>query len=189
MILGTTMNKKYIFHVAFWMSAIIYLVFSPDLYYHFFVTEGKKTSYPYDAYALLSETSEFRANIDYLNLYDEKGTYELEGWIFLTGELTPTVNYDQTLVLISSKKLLGFEVENYVRKDVTNFYQARGWNRNLDDTGFRSKISIYGIRPGNYRILMFFKLDDGSTVYVDTHRCITRTPNTLILREREAICE
>lgn len=178
--------KKIILHILFWSAALAYLVFAPALYLHWFVTDGKNTK---SLDELPAQAVEFRVNLEYLQLYDKKGTYELEGWSFLTmDDAVPVEEYKREIILASPKKIYTFEGEPYGRnrRDVTEFYKSMG--KDLDASGFRSKISIYVLKPDDYKVLILFRLNDGEAVYIDTYRCLTRTPNNLILKEKGSSC-
>jgi hypothetical protein len=173
-------------HILFWSVALAYFIAAPSLYYQWFVTDGKTIA---SMKELPPPTGEFKVNIEYLQLYDEKGTYELEGWSFLTmNDAISVEDYKREVILASPGKLYNFEIEpmEKKRRDVTEFYKYM--ERNLDESGFRSRISIYALKPADYEILILFRRDDGQAVYIDTYRCITRTPNYLLLKDRGSSC-
>jgi hypothetical protein len=166
-------------HILAWCFALAYLVLAPGTYAHFFVHDGQAL----DTGAQLSgRTRKFQSNIDGISLYDQRGIYQIVGWGFLTmSNALPVEDYERQVVLASAERNYVFTATPVKRSDVTAYFSELGVNLNL--SGFSSLIYAFAVEPGSYKIKLVFKNPDRQEKYIDTGRCLTRTPNYLVLEE------
>jgi hypothetical protein len=156
--------------------AVIFVLIAPSVYMRYFVTKGKPISLE-----LPPETRQVQYNIEKLNAYDEQGTYLLQGWAFLTlDKAIPSGEYEREVVLFSGTGYQIYPAEITTRTDVQDFFSDLGMNLSL--SGFQALFAKDTIALGTYNIGLVFKhVSNGTTLLVRTNRCITRTPNHLLL--------
>ncbi len=168
--------KRYGIHIFIWAIAIIYLIASPQF---FSSSEGNVLE---TITQLPNQPKEGRTYVDKWLLYSDDGVYKLVGWGFILDGGFPADKYDKRVVLSSDNKNFVFEATTLNRKDVYNHFAD--FKIDLTMSGFSALVSNNAIKSGRYKIgLIFIHHDTGESFYVDTGRCITRTPNTSVLED------
>lgn len=176
--------RKWWLHILFWIVVPVYFMLAPSIYFRFFTNEGHPVQ------SDLQIPIEFRSSrftVDSLSLYDANGLYQLRGWSFLLNQDdNPTEAYERVIVLISRQRNYVFPTSIRDRRDVAEHFQELGLS-GLRNSGFSALISVNAIKRDTYKIGIIFKHPDGSSVYVNMGRCLTRTPNSLILAAKDSL--
>jgi len=188
---NTTIPAGKLRHALLWSTAILYLLFSPLVYYHLFPQrEGK----PIEVLkAPPEENGRIRFNIESLiywsnNLvaYQEGETYAFNGWAFLNeGANTKQAEYDRFVIVYNDANAFVFPMKVFRRPDVQDAFKDLGLN-DLAGSGFNAVISRNALTVGEYKIGLLFKnKQDGTSYYLATDRILERTPNHLVLKPKK----
>jgi hypothetical protein len=173
-------------HILIISLMTVYFFIAPRLYTRFFIHNGK----PMSITDLPLLTDQVKYNVEFLDPYDSDGTYLLKGWAFLTvDKKIPAGEYERQVVLYKAKDYKVYSAEVTSRSDVQTYFKDLGMD--LTFSGFSAQIARDTIEEGSCGIGLIFKhVPTGATYYVDTHRCITRTPNKLVLEPwNSTICQ
>lgn len=171
-------------HILILGSIVSFILIAPEVHTHFIVNEGKPVGMP----PLPPEISQVQFNIEELSLYDAiNGVYRLSGWAFLTIDKNiPPEEYEQQIVLTSDFKNYAFYAKPVYRHDVKAKYENLGMR--LDMAGLFAYLAKGTVHPGTYNLGIIFKHKiKNSIYYVNTRRCITRTPNHFYLEEPDSL--
>ena len=175
--------KKYWPHLLLWVAMIVYFIFAPNWFTHFFIKSGK----PIQTEKLLpSPSKRISFVVDGLNPYIEDGQslYNLYGWSYIDPEVGKTVQgFVPEIALISDNNIYFFAVKTgYRNPGPQRMFADAGVD--LDTLGFNALIAEDLIKPGKYRIAIVFKnLSTSSAFSWDKPaRYLIKTPNTLTLK-------
>ena len=165
-------------HVIIIIIMFTYVIVAPRIYGALFVNEGKPLA---NDVAITYDSIDAHFAIDGLILLNSKGVYNLTGWAFpVTSKWNSTSEYSRRLLLYSNDNKYLFQGENQSRVDIQTVFN----DLTLDVTksGFSVKIYKDSIVNDTYGLgLIFLSLSDGANYYIDLNKCITRTPNQLLL--------
>lgn len=171
-------------HLIVWGGVLLYFFTAPYLYINLFAKQGLPIQA--DITLLASEISSY-SFVDGLDLYNEQGLYQLRGWGFLTINNIPVSDYEKKVVLVTGKQYMMFDTQIVDRRDVKN--EFGGLNLDLRKSGFLTLIAKEALQTGRYGIwIMFTHKDSEIHYYVNTGRCLERTPNFMVLSELEENC-
>lgn len=173
-------------HFLLWLVAILYLLFSPSLFYHFFSQEGK----PDEVKSIPPrEVGKIRFNIENISywsdnmvVYQRSETYALGGWAFVdTDPLTKQSDFNRFVVIYNDSKAYLFPIQTYMRPDVESYFKNSS-QRELIQSGFTAVISKNALATGNYKIGLLFEHKKGNaSYYIEADRVLVRKPNRLYL--------
>jgi hypothetical protein len=152
-------------HFLVWSVMLSYLFFAHDLYTKYFLDTsigGKPIQY--DGVSPV-ETTDIQFGVNGLN-YIDRDQYVLTGWT-LYQNLAASRRYDRYVVLSSDRESYYFLIPKPKKK-------------------FYIYLSKNSIRPGTYKLGFVFRhKSNGHAFFMETNRTITRTPNFLMLNEKE----
>jgi hypothetical protein len=170
-------------HILIISLMAIYFVIAPKLYTRYFIHIGK----PVSITELPPLTDQAKYHVEFLDPSDIDGIYLLRGWAFLTVDKRILAGeYDRQVVIYKGKNYKIYLADVPSRIDVQAYFKDLGMD--LTFSGFSAPIARDTIEEGSYGIGLIFKhTQSGATYYVDTFRCITRTPNKLILEPQNSI--
>ena len=175
-------------HIFLWSTAILYLLFSPSLYYHLSpLQEGK----PLEVWKEQPETTgNIRYHVEECKFWfqnmpssSERETYALWGWAFLNlGTNTLQTDFDRFVIIYDESHSYVFPVRRVPRSDVQDKFKDLNLI-DLQSSGFSSVISRNALAIGEYGIGLLFKhKQDGSSYYTPTNTILVRSPNHLTLK-------
>jgi hypothetical protein len=174
-------------HLVIWGLMALYLFVAPGIYDHLFVIEGN----PIQANVKLPATfSGSKSSVDALVIYNElDGVYQVMGWAFPTTDKSILLgDYERQVVLATPTRNYIFALETVERTDVQVHFNDLGTD--LTDSGFSAFIASHALAPGAYSLGLIFKnILIGTTYYIDTGRCVARTPNDFVLKNPGVACQ
>lgn len=153
------------FHFLVWAVMLFYLFFAHDLYTKYFLDISiSGNPIQYDGRAPV-KTTDIQFGVSGLN-YVDGDQYALTGWT-LYQDLNTSRRYDRYVVLSSDRESYYFLIPKPQKK-------------------FYIYLSKNSIRPGTYKLGFVFRhKNDGHAFFMGTNKTITRTPNFLMLNEKE----
>jgi len=172
-------------HVIVFCILIAYSISAHHLHTHFFQNKGRPSETAND---IPAETRNVKFNIEGLKV-DSQGTYNLSGWVFLTDKNISSDSFEVFIVLQSNVKSYIFPAESVYRLDVQEYFVE--FNIDIKNSGFSALLHKDSIKRSAYRLGIILKQKvNGIAYFVSTGRCITRTPNQLVLEEADSeICQ
>lgn len=175
-------------HILLWSIAVLYLLSSPSLSYHFLVQEGK----PLSLDNLPSqETGGIRYNIESVKFWSENmqvhyemETYALWGWAFLDiGKPVLLKDFDRYFLISNQEKMYVFSTQVFPRPGVQDVFKDLG-QEDLSSAGIYAVISRNAIPVGRYSVgLLFEHKYDSEKYFVTIDKELVRTPNHLKLEK------
>ena len=183
---GFAIRASKLSHIMLWSIAVLYLLFSPSLYYRFFPQEGK----PLEVWKEQpKERGAIRFNVEACKFwsknmasYVEGETYALWGWAFLNlGPNTLQADFDRFAVIYNDANVYVFPMKIFRRPGIQDKFKDLGIS-DLSSSGFYAVISRNALDMGEYGIGLLFKhKNNGKSYYVQTNKILRRSPNHLSL--------
>jgi hypothetical protein len=162
---------------------LLYVLAAPAIHDRYFA----RNAGPLQADAYLPPISESgHANVDAVELVDDQqGIYLIAGWGFVAiHQDIPAGDYERQLVLASTTRNYLFAAATNERPDVQRYFLLGGLSMDLDLSGFVSYVSRNALAADTYAVgLLLTDIASRQSYYVGTGRCLTRTPNTLVLEQ------
>jgi len=159
----------------------LYFVAAPIIHDRLFVVKGKPIQVNVKLPATVNES---RSGVDALVINNEPGgVYQLWGWAFpMVDKSIPAGDYERQVVLVAPSGNYVFATEAVERTDVQKYFSDLSMDVTM--SGFSAFIASHTLEPGIYEIGLIFKNTTSSvSYYMSTGRCVTRTPNTLVLED------
>jgi hypothetical protein len=127
------------------------------------------------------ETREAMSWVDSLDATGVPGIFKISGWSFLTLDKNiPAGEYERQVVLFAASGNQVYNADSITRKSVQEYYGNLGMD--LMTSGFSALIDSNILNSGAYGISMMLRnTANGAEYYVNTHRCLIRTENDLVL--------
>jgi hypothetical protein len=176
------MKKMFSRHsLIIWGIMVLYIITAPLIHDRFFLREGRPLQTRVE---LPGQAAGAKAFLDSFELYKvQDGIYQAEGWGFLTSNAKlPAGAYERQVVLASASEKYVFPAKTTKRVDVHEQFSSLGMDLNM--SGFLAYINRNVLGKGTYNVGLILKNSEtGALHYVDTGRCVTRTPNNIILEE------
>ncbi len=167
--------------LVIWGLMGLYLFAAPSVHDRFFIREGKPVQVNVKLSASVDES---KSGLDALDVYSQQdGVYQILGWAFLTIDKNlPASDYERQVILVAPTRNYIFAAKALRRIDVQKYFSDLGMDVNM--SGFSAFINRNALKRGTYGIGLIFKnTASGTTYYINTGRCVTRTPNNLVLED------
>ncbi len=167
-------------HILIIAILVLFVVFAPAIYNRLFPSQEGNPTPP----LLPPSTSQAKFAIERLSVTEEN-RYNLEGWAFLTVDKSvPADEYERQIVLVSDQSNIFFTAVAMERLDVQIEFGSLGID--VTRSGFMAALSLDSVQEGMYKVGIYFRdPESGIVYYVQTDKCIERTPNYLELKNEE----